>query len=172
MAEQQHFADCVAEYLPYLNRFVGTLTRHDPMTEDIVQQTILKALTHADQFHFNSKLKTWLTSIAVNEIYQGYRSVWRRRAIPLITETIDKDRGQRLELPNNSYEAKERALAVRAAVSQLPEMFRSVVELCELQGVSMKEAAQKLGMTLSAVKSRRHRARKKLRPLVANLSGR
>ena len=167
--EQQTFAYSVAQYLPYLNRFVGNLTRRDQMAEDIVQQTVLKALMHAEQFRFESTLKTWLTSIAVNEVYQAYRVVSRSRAVPLTSECLDMDRCQRLEFPDHTYEARERELLVRSAVSQLPEMYRSVVELCDLQCVPMKEAALKLGLTLPAVKARRHRARQKLLRLVDNL---
>lgn len=73
MTDRKTLPDRVAQYLPYLNRFVGNLTRHDQMAEDIVQQTVLKALLHAEQFPFESGVKTWLTSIAVNEVYQMYR---------------------------------------------------------------------------------------------------
>jgi RNA polymerase sigma-70 factor (ECF subfamily) len=166
-AEQQNFAHSVAQYLPYLNRFVGNLTRRDQMAEDIVQQTVLKALMHSEQFRFESTLKTWLTSIALREVYQAYRVVSRSRAVPLTPETLDVDRCQRLEFPNNSYEARERELLIRSAVSRLPKMYRSVVELCDLQCVPMKKAALKLGLTLPAVKARRHRARQKLRRLLA-----
>ena len=62
--------------------------RGDEMAEDVVQHTVLKALTHVDQFRFESTLKTWLTSIAVNEVYQAYRFAARRRAVPLTTETL------------------------------------------------------------------------------------
>ena len=168
-AEQQNFADSVALHLPFLNRIVRRLMRGDEMAEDVVQQTVLKALMHVDQFRFESTLKTWLTSIAVNEVYQTYRFIWRSRTVPLTTETFDIDRCQRLEFPNDTYEVRERELFVRSAVSELPEKYRSVVELCELQCVPMKEAAVKLGLTLSAVKTRRHRARQKLRRLVPNL---
>jgi DNA-directed RNA polymerase specialized sigma24 family protein len=59
MPGQAKFAECVAEHLSYLNRVVRGVMRSDPMTEDIVQQTMLKALVHADQFRFDSTLKTW-----------------------------------------------------------------------------------------------------------------
>lgn len=168
--EQQHFADSVAQYLPYLNRFVAYITARDPIAEDVVQQTVLKALTHADQFRSESTLKTWLTSIAVNELRQAYRVAWRSRAVSLMAETLDVNRCQGVEFPSNIWEAKERDLLVRNAVSELPETYRSVVELCELDGVPMREAAQKLGLTLPAVKTRRHRARQKLRRLLAKLN--
>jgi RNA polymerase sigma-70 factor (ECF subfamily) len=168
-AEQRNFADYVALHLPFLNRVVRRLMRGDEMAEDVVQQTDLKALKHANQFRFESTLKTWLTSIAVNEVYQTYRRVSRSRAVPLAMETFDVDLCQGLEFPKNTYEARERELLVRNAVSRLPEMYRSVVELCDLKCVPMKKAALELGLTLPAIKTRRRRARQKLRRLVANL---
>lgn len=124
---------------------------------------------HVDQFRLESTLKTWLTSIAINEVYQTYRFAGRRRAVPLTTETLDVNRCQRLDASTNTYEAREQELLVRNAVSQLPEMYRSVVELCDLQCVPMKKAALQLGLALPAIKTRRHRARQKLRRLAANL---
>jgi RNA polymerase sigma-70 factor, ECF subfamily len=170
MAKEQNFADRVALHLPGLTRVVRALVRGDQMAEDIVQQTVLKALMNADQFRFESALKTWLTSIAINEVRQAYRCMWRRRAVPLITETLDVEQNQRVEFPYNSYEANERDLLMRDAVSRLPHTYRSVVELCDLQSVPMKDAARKLGLTLPAIKSRRHRARRKLLRLVAKLN--
>ena len=170
MAEQQNFADSVAQHIPFLNRIVYSLMRGDQMAEDIVQQTVLKALVHADQFRFESTLKTWLASIAINEVHQVYRSKWRTRAVPLMTETLDADRCHLVEYPKDNYEAKERDTIVRHAVSRLPQSYRSVVELCDLQHMPLNEAARRLGLTLPAVKSRRHRARQKLRPFVAKLS--
>ena len=150
MAEQQNFADCVAQHLPFLNRIVFRLTRGDHMTDDIVQQTVLKALIHADQFRFESTLKTWLSAIAVNEIHQIYRSKWRSHVIPLKTEAIDGYRCNASEFPNKTYEAKERDLLLRHAVCRLPKSYRSVVELCDLQHLPMNEAARRLGLTLPA----------------------
>ena len=139
------------------------------MAEDIVQQTILRALTNADQFRFESALTTWLASIAINEVRQAYRCAWRRRTVPLMTERFDFDRRQPVVFPYNTYEANERDVLVRHAVSRLPQIYRSVVELCDFDRLPLNEAARKLGLTLPAVKSRRHRARQKLLPLVAKL---
>jgi DNA-directed RNA polymerase specialized sigma24 family protein len=51
MHDKENFAECVAQHLPYLNRMIQSLTGRDPMTEDIVQQTMLKALVHAGGCH-------------------------------------------------------------------------------------------------------------------------
>src|SRR5438105_15656258 len=102
MTRQQRFADCVAQHLPFLNRMVRRLTRNDPMTDDIVQQTMLEALVHADQFRFESTLKTWLTSIAMNEVRQLYRCKWRTRSVPLKAEISEGDRSPWVESPGLS----------------------------------------------------------------------
>jgi RNA polymerase sigma-70 factor, ECF subfamily len=169
MPEQATVANCVAQHLPYLKRMVGGLTRGDTMTDDIVQQTMLKALVHADQFRFESTLKTWLTSIARNEFRQVHRGKWQMYSVPLITENLESDRSLHVESASSNCEASERDVLIRKAVSRLPEPYRSVVELCDLQGLTLKEAAMRLQLTLPAIKTRRRRARHKLRPLVANL---
>jgi RNA polymerase sigma-70 factor (ECF subfamily) len=169
VVDQQDFADSVAQHVPFLTRVVRSLVRGDQMAEDIVQQTVLRALTNADQFRFESALKTWLASIAINEVRQAYRCGWRRRTVPLMTDSFDVDRCQPVEFPHHTYEANERSVLVRHAVSRLPRVYRSVVELCDFERLPLNEAARKLGLTLPAVKSRRHRARQKLLPLLAKL---
>ena len=170
MPEQENFADSVARHLPFLTRVIRRLVHSDYMLEDLVQQTALKALSNAHQFRFESTLKTWLTSIAINEVYQQYRCAWHRRAVSLTPEMLATDLSGPVDVPHTSYEVNQRALAVRDAVSRLPKGYRRVVELCDFQCLSLAEAARRLGLTLSAVKSRRHRARQKLLRLVGNFS--
>src|SRR5579884_1265894 len=169
MSNQHDFANAIVQQIPFLSRIILRMTRGDQVAEDIVQETIFKALVHADQFRYESTLRTWLGAIAINEVHQAYRSKWRTRTVPLITEAAELQPCDGLELDRDPYESKELQCFVRHAVERLPESYRSVVELCDLQCVRMDEAARKLGLTLSAVKSRRHRARQKLRPLVKNL---
>lgn len=164
MSKQQKFDNCVAQHLPFLTRFVNGAMGGDQSAEDVVQEAVLQALTHADQFRSESSLKTWLVSIAINEARQAYRSRWRKRIVPLMTENVDSI--QSLECSHETYQANERAVLVRDAVSRLPQAYRCVVELCDFKQLPMKEAARQLGLTLSATKSRRHRARQMLLPLV------
>src|SRR5215475_4268710 len=169
--ERQNFLDCLLQHVPCITRVVRVLMRGDQSAEDVVQQTVIKALTNVDQFRFRSTLKTWLTSIAINEVRQTYRSGWHKRAVPLMAETADALRVQDIELPDNAYEANERNLPLRDAVSHLPWMYRSVIELCDLECVPMKEAARRLRLTLPALKTRRRRARQKLLGLLYQLNG-
>jgi RNA polymerase sigma-70 factor, ECF subfamily len=169
VGKQGTFADRVVQHLPYLKRMVRGLTRNDPIADDIVQETILKALAHADQFRFESTLKTWLTSIAMNEVRQLYRSKWRMCSVPLIAEDLESEPSPQVDSPRPSYQATQLDGLIRQAVSRLPESYRSVVELCDLQRLPLQEAAERLRLTVAAVKTRRKRARKKLRPFLAKL---
>lgn len=169
MPEQATFVNCIAQHLPYLTRMVSSLTRNDTATDDIVQQTMLKALLHADQFRFESTLRTWLTSIAKNELRQIYRCKWQTSSVPLITENLESNPSFQVESASVKCEVSEREALLRQAVSRLPKSYRSVVELCDLQGLRLRDAATRLHLTLSTVKTRRRRARIKLRPFVANL---
>jgi RNA polymerase sigma-70 factor (ECF subfamily) len=169
MNGQEKVADSITQHLPYLHRMVRGLTRGDPMAEDIVQQTILKALVHTDQFRLESTLKTWLTSITMNEVRQVYRCKWRMRSVPLMTENGEGEQSPLIESPHAGYQAREREVLIRQAVSRLPEPYRCVVELCDLQCLPLQESAAQLRLTLAAVKTRRHRARKMLRALCCQL---
>jgi RNA polymerase sigma-70 factor, ECF subfamily len=169
MGKEETFADCVVRHLPYLRRMIRCQTRDDAITEDIVQETILKALVHAGEFRFESSLKTWLTSIAKNECRQLYRSKWRTCSVQLIADELENQRLSHVDSSRPSYQQAERDALIRQAVSRLPESYRSVVELCDLQRVPLEEAAARLRLTVAAVKTRRRRAREKLRPFVARL---
>lgn len=169
MAGEATFANSVAQHLPYLTRMVRGLTRNDAITEDIVQQTVLKALIHADQFRFESTLKTWLTSIAMNEFRQVYRSKWRTCSVPLTADTLERKPSSDFDSPGLNYQVSEREMLIRKAVARLPGPYRSVVELCDLQSLSLREAAARLRLTVPAVKTRLKRGRQKLRRFVLTL---
>jgi RNA polymerase sigma factor (sigma-70 family) len=109
-----------------------------------VQQTMLKALAHADQFRFQLTMKTWLTSIAMNEVRQVYRSKWQTCAVPSITEKVKSDRLPWVECPSASYQARERNAFIRRPVWRLPELYRFVVELRDLQLLPQQEVAARL----------------------------
>jgi|SRR3954469_21801824 len=130
---------------------------------------MLKALVHADQFRFDATLKTWLVSIAMNEVRQVYRCKWSTHSVSLRTENVESDRFPVVQSPNAGYQVREREVLLRQAVSRLPEPYRCVIELRDLQCLPLMEAGSRLRLTFSAVKTRRRRARKKLSPLLSTL---
>jgi len=168
MTDQETFADEVAQHLPFLRRFVSRLTSSHDLTDDIVQQTMLNAIIHGAQFRHDSKLTSWLAAIARNEVRQLWRSSWRTCAVPLVSERA-LAAACLSELPPDEYEIRQREILLRGAVSRLGARDRSVVEMCDLKSLPADEAARRLGITVVAVKGRRHRARRKLRQFLRNL---
>lgn len=137
----------------------------DSMAEDVVQQTVLKALLHAREFRFEASIRNWLVAIAVNEVRGVYRSGWHSRSVPLTAESVDK---RRWAHPGETYEVEQRNSLVRDAVSRLPEGYRSVIELCDLGYLSARDAAPMLGLTVAAVKIRHHRGRRRLERILVS----
>lgn len=77
----------------------------------------------------------------MNEVRQVYRRKWRARFVPLRTGNLEGDRSPIVGFPNAAYQAREREVLLWQAVSRVPEPYRSVVELCDLQCLPLKEAA-------------------------------
>jgi RNA polymerase sigma-70 factor, ECF subfamily len=137
--------------------------------EDIVQQTFMKAYVNLPRFEARSLFSTWLISIARNEALMWRRKRNRRREEG-IPEVIDHDgnpmpREFPAPAPNPETvclqnESTELLLKCLGRVSPLNQM---VVQLCDLEEQPAAEAAQKLGISVSAVKSRRSRGRAALR---------
>ena len=146
-----------------LRSFVDRITFGSHDREDIFQQTICRAIENLKQFRGDSNFLTWLCTIALNEMRQSLRKQKRRVVISLEPHAIDSwapdrptessfDLCCRAELKRN----------VRKAVMGLPARYRSVVELRDLNQLSLIETAEALQLSPSAVKSRLFRARKLL----------
>ncbi len=141
--------------------------------EGVLQLTFIKACEKLATFEGRSGLGTWLYRIATNEALMKLR---RRPAsagsIDDVADTIHAD-----ELPHNlhawpinpAHAALDGELRahLEAALVALPESLRVVFVLRELEGLSTEEAAEALGLSVSAVKVRLHRARLRLRELLA-----
>ena len=162
--DKETFVNNIAAHLPYLRRLACRLTRGDSMSEDVVQQTLLKALIHGRQFRFESALKSWLFTIAVNEARQMYRSS-RRTEVVSTLDTVAAAGAN----PERDYAAREREAVVRDAVARLPDRYRAVIELYDLQLLPLHEVAARLSLSPQLIKLHRHRARRKLRPIVERL---
>jgi RNA polymerase sigma-70 factor, ECF subfamily len=145
-----------------LYRTVRAILRSDAEAEDALQQAYLSAYSHLGQFAGDAQFATWLTRIAINEAFS--RS--RRRA--KLAE-VDMDEGEPMKTSSNGSspeeQASKRELAglLEQAIDGLPEKYRLVVMLREVQELSTAETAECLGLTEDAVKVRLHRAKLLLR---------
>lgn len=151
-------------------RIVG----HEEDAREAVQDAFLSAFKALGDFNGESRLSTWLHRIVVNAALQKLR---RRQRKPerLIDDLLPRfgDDGHALEPADTWNEPSEaivqrqetRAL-VRQAIEQLPEQYRTILVLRDLEGLDTEEAAQALDVTIPVVKTRLHRARQALRTLL------
>jgi RNA polymerase sigma-70 factor (ECF subfamily) len=143
--------------------------------EDAVQNAYLKAFAAIGDFEGRSSLSTWLTRIAINEALMRRRAVRRRRTLleAASVSILDDYREQlmRGSMSGNAPEADMMRAQIRAllesAVEQLPAEFRPVFVLREIEGLSIEETAEALGILPATVKTRLHRAKRRLQQALA-----
>ena len=137
--------------------------------EDIAQQTFMKAFAKLSMFRGECSFSTWLISIAMNEARMWKRKQARCREMPVFHIFADDESAPAFEVPDlrpdpeSLYFARERDALLSANLSQLRPASREALELCDLQEESTRRTAFLLGITVSAVKSRRSRGRAELR---------
>lgn len=156
------------------------ITRSHEQAEDTVQETMLKAYLHLHQYQSRAQFSTWISRIAVNEALTTMRK-HRRAALVPFDEMSAADELRALSVTANHHqqdpESMCASLEVRdsllQAVGSLTPRYRTVFVLTQLKGCTAAEVAEKLHLTVPAVKARVHRARKqlreKLRPFVTLL---
>jgi RNA polymerase sigma-70 factor, ECF subfamily len=144
-------------------RAIRSVLREDHETEDAMQQAWLNAYSHLGQYQGTASFSTWLTRIALNEALG--RAGGRRRHMTSIDEVPEEDEGMRSKTPGPESRAADRELGrmLEEAVDELPDLYRSVFVLREIEGMSTADAALALGASEEAVKVRLHRARLALR---------
>ena len=145
----------LVEMMPALRAFARSLTRERASADDLVQDTLLKALTHIDKFELGTNLRAWLFTIMRHEFYDSRRKHARERdhraAMP------DLPMGAR---PDQEWAAT--AHTVQAAVERLPADQQQALVLTTVLGVSYEEAAQICGCPIGTIRSRVSRARERL----------
>lgn len=145
-------------YGPRLLRTLRRQVRQQEDARELVQQTFLQL--HRARFDFRSGtlLRPWLFTICLNLKREYFRRKGRRPEAPLELD----GRSDPVTDPHDPLEA-ERARQVRAAIRELPEAQREVIELHWFQGLPFKEVAGIVGASVTAVKVRAHRGYERLR---------
>lgn len=162
----------------YGSRMLAVTRRMLPTEEearDAVQEAFLSAFRGLDRFEGHSKLSTWLHRIVVNTALMRLRT--RRRKPEESLDTLlptFRDDGHYLEGLSSWEEPVDQAMEraetrelVRRMIDELPESYRTVLLLRDIEGLDTEEAAAALGTTPTAVKVRLHRARQALRSRLA-----
>lgn len=141
-------------------------SHHD--TEEIVQETVLKAFIHLDQLRDGESFKAWLLQIAANEARMRLRKNRGYHFDSVEDEIKDREFQPRQfvewrNIPSNELEQKELRTALMNALNGLNESYREVFILRDVQHLSSAETGRILGMSEGAVDTRLHRARLQMR---------
>ena len=174
------FEEFVRTYSPRLFVVARRIVGNEEDARDVIQEAFLSAFRSLDRFAGDARLSTWLHRIVINTALMKLRR-WRRKpeeSIETLLPTFQSDghHAERFaawtEPADRSLSRKETRAAVRRHIDELPESFRTVLLLRDIEGLSTEETARLLETTPNAVKIRLHRARQALRTLLAPDFGR
>ena len=153
------FRDDLVAALPSLRAFAISLTRDGDLADDLVQDTLVQAISHSDRYQPGTNLKAWLRVILRNRFYTGLQKKREVEdpdgAYAGALRTLP-DQGARLDLQD-----------LWAALGRLPVAEREALILIGAEGLSYDEAAQITGVPVGTLKTRVHRARARLAGLLA-----
>lgn len=161
--EVEAFDEFVLRYQDRLYNAVFRMSWDESETRDVLQDTFLKAFRSLGDFRGESSVGTWLHRIAVNTFLQR-RNKHRPESLEDLTLEefqLSKREGMRLQppTPEEVFAEKEGRTLLENAIAKLPEEYRVVLVLRDLEDRSAAETAEMVGISVPAVKSRLHRAR-------------
>jgi RNA polymerase sigma-70 factor (ECF subfamily) len=157
-----------------LFRTAWSILKNRAEAEEAVQAAYMSALANIRAFEARSSLSTWLTRIVVNEAL-GRRRAEERRRRHLEQEGIavldayreNLMRGSEAESPEVAIAREQIRKLLEQAVAELPDPFRTVFVLREIEGLSSEETAEILDVPVATVKTRLHRGRRRLHEMLA-----
>lgn len=142
----------VVQLIPALRAFARTFHRDVSDADDLVQETLTKAIANIHQFQPNTSMKSWLFTIMRNTFYTRIKKSTRES--PGVADCASLK-----PVAQASQEWSARAREVDEALQKLPDQQREVIMLICILGVSYEEAAQVCGCAMGTIKSRLNRAR-------------
>jgi RNA polymerase sigma-70 factor (ECF subfamily) len=178
--ETQLYHELIRPYERSVYRMALSYMKNEADAEDVAQEAFLKAFHHLATFRSEAKFSTWLVGIALNEARSRLRHAGAMR-MESIDETSEKGghisptilRDWR-EVPSEALERKEIREILQKAITSLPDIYREVFLLHDVEEVNNVETAAALCITVGNVKVRLHRARmmlqKQLTPLLRNMN--
>jgi len=171
--DEYAFEEIIHRYKDRLVNFVYRYLGQMDEAEDIVQDTFLKVYKNKNAYENIARFSTWIYTIAGNLAKTELRKRKRRRIFSISKLGPDE---KEFELPASDKTPEEDAEShftekiIQAAIQELPEKFRTVVILRDIQELSYDEISMILGVPLGTVKSRVNRARLKLRDLLREMN--
>jgi RNA polymerase sigma-70 factor (ECF subfamily) len=172
--DERASAELVREHAGALMACARRFLKNEDDSADVVQETFLSAFRSLDSFQAQSRLGTWLHRIAVNHCLMRLRRGKRAATVSIdeLLPTFDESGHHANPVPpwttrpeDHLTQAETRA-QVRACIDRLPDPYRTVVLLRDIEGHDTQDTAKFLGISRDSVKIRLHRARQALRTLL------
>jgi RNA polymerase sigma-70 factor, ECF subfamily len=166
--DTQAFEELVFRHEPRVLAVAQRITNNREDAEDVAQESFHNAFLHLDDFEEKSRFSTWLTRIAMNEAFMLLRR--RRGVFEVLPDSSDDGVKSGSEAfvdqspnPEECCWRRERTQLLTAAINRLGPKIRSTILLRDIEERSVKETAQILGTSTTAVKARVFQGRRKLR---------
>ncbi len=159
------FEIIMRRYNTRLYRVAFSVLRDEVEAEDVMEDAYVRAYQHLNQFAGRAKFSTWLTRICLNEALMRKRRKARHPALELDNEEngLLESLASTLPDPEESSSQEELKTFLEKLILALPDNYRTVVTMCDIQEMELAEVAECLGITESNVKIRLYRARAALR---------
>jgi RNA polymerase sigma-70 factor (ECF subfamily) len=158
------FYEVYEEYYDRVKKFILASVKNPWVADDLIQETFFRIFQNLPQLRDQSKLSSWVFRIAANLCQDYFRSAKRS---PVSWEDPPPGEAPGECSPELQVERYQLSLWVQDLVKGLPEPLRQVIILCDIKQETYQEAAALLGISLENVKVRLHRARKRLKALMA-----
>lgn len=172
MASSPSSTDLFAAHHDRIQRYILSMVKDPATAEDLTQDVFLQVHRHLASVRDPHALVSWLYRIATHICYDQFRK-WSRQPAPASldvaasagAEPVDDDQAD--ASLDRVIERAEMSACVRDYLDGLPDEYRNVVLLHDLEGASNPQIAEMLGVTVGAIKIRLHRARRKLQAALA-----
>ncbi|MCD6446673.1 MAG: sigma-70 family RNA polymerase sigma factor [Candidatus Marinimicrobia bacterium] len=170
--DERAYIELVKRYKDRLLNFVYRYLNSFEQSEDVVQDTLMKLYTSAHMYREIAKFSTWIFTIAANLAKSELRRLKRRRVISIHSMGFDN---KEYEIPSVDYDPAKETTSnygekqIQQAIDTLPDQFKTVIILREVQQLSYEEISQILGISIGTVKSRINRGRLRLQKLLKEL---
>ncbi len=171
------FAQLVTNYESRVYNLARRMMRDPQDAEDVLQETFISVYRHLDDFHGDASFSTWLYRIATNASLMKLRS--RKPPALSLDEPMESEQDEFMPreivawdvTPEEALLNSETRAQMQVAMNTLPETLRAVFVLRDVEGLSVQETADVLGISVPNVKTRLHRARLALRDQLAAYFG-
>jgi RNA polymerase sigma-70 factor (ECF subfamily) len=167
------FEVIMRRYNQRLYRVTRSILGNDSEAEDVTQDAYVRSYTHLEQFDGRARFSTWLTKIAVHEALARLRKRRKLVEIDAASEATEEKMNLESKAPSPEQEVLNQTMKVvlETAIDRLPQTYRSVFMLREVEGMNTAETAKCLDLSEETVKVRLHRARSLLRKHIYTQTG-